>query len=87
MNIVVIIRVDVARAVSIKLDFNLIPNLKLIDDQNGVRRRFTQTTPTTTNSKMEILSLRQNLNSPQIHKCLDAGIAKIYKMPNHSPRP
>ncbi len=33
VHIVVIIWVNVARAVSIKLDFNLIPNLKLVVDQ------------------------------------------------------
>jgi hypothetical protein len=32
----VIIRVDVARAISIKLDLDLIANLEGIDDQNGV---------------------------------------------------
>ena len=33
VHIVVIIWVNVARAVSIKLDFNLIPNLKLVVDK------------------------------------------------------
>ena len=46
VHIVVIIWVYVARAVPVKLDFNFIPSLQWMDDQNGVRRRFTQTTPT-----------------------------------------
>lgn len=41
MHIMVIIRVDVARAISIKLDLDLIANLEEIDDQNGVSWRFT----------------------------------------------